>query len=55
MRHLIVCTPQLKAEDRLEVFAFQKDSTFQTITEIYSMCKGGLFNNVVYAGGEDET
>lgn len=55
MSHPIIGTPQLEAEDGLKVFAFQKDSAFQSVAKIYGRCERGLCDNIVDAGGEYET
>lgn len=54
MRHLVVRSSQLKAEDRLKIFAFKEDTTFQAVAEVDGRCKGGFFNDVVDTGSENE-
>lgn len=55
MCHLIVCSPQLEAEDRLEVFALQENVAFQPITEVDRRCQGGLLDHIVNSGREYKT
>ena len=54
MCHFIVRSSQLKAEDRLKIFTFEEDATFQAVAEVDGRCKGGFFDDIVDTGCEDK-
>jgi len=55
MCHFIVCTSQLEAEDRLQIFSLQENLTFQAVAEVGGMCELRLVDHFVDSGGKDQT
>ena len=47
MSHLVVCATELEAEHRKQILALEKHTTFQPATQVDSMGKRALFNNIV--------
>ena len=51
--HLVVCPPQLEAEDGLLVFTLQEHPVLQALAQVFGRLQGGLHGHVVHTGGED--
>lgn len=55
MRHLVICSSQLEAEDWKKILSFQENLTFKSIAEINCMSQRCFVQDFIDARGEDET
>lgn len=49
MRHLIVGSAELEAENRKKVFPLEENAAFEPITEVDGMVQGSLVDDIVDA------
>lgn len=54
VRHLVVGSSKLEAEDRLEVLALQQDLAFESITHVGGSRQRGFLDNIVDTRGENK-
>jgi hypothetical protein len=54
VRHLVVGTPQLEAEDGLEILTLQQDVAFQPLAQVRGTSQRCFLDDLVDLGGQDE-
>lgn len=55
MCHLVVGSPQLETENRLQVFPFQENIAFQSVAKIDCMSQWCFLDHVIHPRSENET